>query len=322
MATQLIDSILLLFIVLGFGAVAGFFCERVGIINIAIDGQMIFGALMFTIFGMILNTSFPNIGGMLFLVPLLISVVISVFLSLLYGYIIIKVKADHVVVGTAINLVVAGLATFITRPLGSAISQGAVPKLSTKFLPEILVADGLFGETIIITIISIVILAITMIYISKSRFGLRFRAIGDNPNAVDAQGINVNKYKWMGMIISGAFAAIAGSIFMYGGPLMYPQSIFFEGNVAGLGFIALAIVIAGAWRLPFIAIAGLGFSIIIIIFSRLVSQNTEWKEVFGTHALKLTQSIPFILSLISLMIFSRKGVAPKALGKHFNKSLR
>lgn len=320
--SQTINSIMLLFIVLGFGAAAGYFCERVGIINIAIDGQMIFGALVFAIFGMILNQYLPNQSGLMFLVPLIIATFASILLSLLFGYLVIKLQANHVVVGTSINLILGGVATFLTRPLGSAISNGQIPKLEVTFLPEMPInGSGFFGETLIISIIAILILVFAMIYIYKSRFGLRFKAVGDNPNAVDAQGVNVNKYKWIAMIISGGFAAFAGSIFIYGGSSMYPQSSFFEGNVAGLGFLALAIVLAGIWRLPFITLAALAFAIITTVFNRTVAVDIA--EALGTvHTVKLTQAIPFIISLLALIAFSWKGVAPKALGKHFNKSSR
>ena len=116
------NTAFMLFVVLGLGSLAGYFCERVGIVNIAIDGQMIFGALNFSIFGMLFNNWLgEDLSGGIILVPILISVVISLLLSWIFGLLTIKLKADHVIAGTAINLVTAGLATFITVPLGSSL---------------------------------------------------------------------------------------------------------------------------------------------------------------------------------------------------------
>lgn len=323
-----LNTFLLLFVVLGFGAMAGYFCERVGIVNIAIDGQMIFGAFVFAIFGMLFNQAFPNVGGLLFLVPMLLSILCSVLLSWLFGLLVIKIKANHVISGTAINLVVAGIGTFITAPLGSAISNGTNPKLITSFAPQWRIQGELgessffFGETIFIFIIALVIIGIAMFVINKTRFGLRFKAVGDNPNAVDSQGLNVNKYKWIGILISGLFASSAGAIFLYGGSTMYPQSNYFEGNVAGLGFLALAIVVSGAWKIPFISIAAMIFAVLVAVFNQSAAIAPELITQIGTYSKYITKAIPFVVSLLMLGVFSWKSVAPKALGKHFDKSLR
>ncbi len=315
-----LNSAFMLFVVLGLGSLAGYFCERVGIVNIAIDGQMIFGALIFSIFGMIFNNAMGDLTGGFVLVPILISAVLSVILSWIFGLLTIKLKADHVVAGTAINLVVAGIATFITIPLGTAISNGLYPKLKVLFTPKWVIGEGLYGETIMIVAIALIFLAIAIFVMNKTRFGLRMKAIGDNPNAVNAQGIDVNKYKWFGMMISGVFASIAGSIFILGGPSMYPQSSYFEGNVAGLGFLCIAIVVSGAWKIPFMVISALVFAA-LMSGANILSTNQILKPA-GDYVKYAVNAIPFIASLIVLCIFSRRGFAPKALGKHFDKALR
>lgn len=327
-ASVLLNSVLLLFIVLGFGAVSGYFCERVGIVNIAIDGQMIFGAFTFSVFGMLLNQALPNTGGMLFIVPLLISLILSVILSWLFGILVIKIKSDHVISGTAINLVVAGLGTFITAPLGAAISGGAIPKLRATFPPQMAIngvfgdSSFFFGETIIIFVVGLLIIGFAIFMINKTRFGLRFKAVGDNPNAVDAQGLNVNKYKWIGVLISGLFASVAGSIFIYGGASMYPQSQYFDGNVGGLGFLALAIVVSGAWKIPLITASAFVFAALVAVFNQANTIFPDISSVLTEYSKYIMKAIPFVLSLVALGVFSWKGSAPKALGKHFDKSMR
>ncbi|MGL4948448.1 MAG: ABC transporter permease [Mycoplasma sp.] len=324
--SSLLNSAMLLFAVLGLGAMAGYFCERVGIINIAIDGQMIFGAFTFTTFGMLFQ-KIPGFDGILFVVPLLISMVLSVLLSWLFGILVIKIKSNHVISGTAINLVVGGVGTFITAPLGSAISGGDIPKLTAQFQPQWQIQGDLtsnsrfYGETILIFVVVILVIVAAMLIIKKTRFGLRFKAIGDNPNAVDSQGLNVNKYKWIGVLISGVFASAAGALFIYGGALMYPQSTYFEGNVAGLGFLSLAILVAGGWKIPLIGLCSLVFGGMVAFFSQATTILPEINEA-GQYIKYITFAIPYIVSLVVLGAFSWKGLPPKALGKHFDKSQR
>ncbi len=321
LSTSIINNLLLLSAVIGLGALGGYFCERVGIINIAIDGQMIFGAMWFSIFGLLFNKWFPNTGGMLFIVPLLLSVIVSPLLSLIFGLLTIKLKVNHIIAGTSINLVVAGLATFLTKPLGSAISNGKYPKLFTEFIPTMKIENSsLCGETIIIFILALLLIIILALIMKKTKFGLRFKAVGDNPNAVDAQGLNVIKLQWIGMMISGAISAIAGSLFIYGGITIGASSQYFEGNVLGMGFLSVAIVVSGGWKIPFMAIASLIFATLICVFQSTTILNDM--GIVNQYAVYIGKSIPFIFSLITLAIFSRKNTMPLFLGKNFDKEMR
>lgn len=320
-STSIINNLLLLCAVIGLGAIGGYFCERAGIVNIAIDGQMIFGAMWFSIFGMLFNQWFPNTGGLLFLVPLILTILVSPLLSLIFGWLTIKLKVNHIIAGTSVNLVVAGLATFLTKPLGSAISNGVRPKLITEFIPTMKLGEtSLFGETIIIFIIAILAVVFFALVMSKTKFGLRFKAVGDNPNAVDAQGLDVIKLQWTGMFISGAISSVAGALFIYGGIQIGAPSQYFEGNVLGMGFLSVAIVVSGGWRIPLMAIASLVFATLICVFQsstvlNLMNIKSEYLPYIG-------KSIPFIFSLITLAIFSRKNAAPLFLGKNFDKEMR
>lgn len=309
---QLFNSTLLLFSIIGLAALGGYFCERVGIINIAIDGQMIFGALIFSIFGQIF---YGLLGNGSFILPMILAVIVSGLLSSVFGFLVIKLKCNHVIAGTAINLVIAGLALFLTQPLGNAISGGEIPKLKPGYIPSHnLDLGGIRGETIIILVITLLIIGISWFVISKTKYGLRFKAVGDNPNAVDAQGLNVLKYQWLGVIFSGVATSLAGAIFMYAGSEAYPSSSYFEGNVAGLGYLALAIVVAGQWKIPLIAIASFGFALLVRVFQ----DSTILPEQYQ----KIGMAIPFIASLLALGFFSYKSSGPKFIGRHFDKSLR
>ncbi len=322
--SPLINNIFLLFAILGFASLAGYFCEQMGIVNIAIDGQMIFGALIYSIFGMIFNQALPDVGGMFFLIPLILSMIFSMLLSFIFGFLTIKLKTNHIIAGTAINLLVAGLAAFLTKPIGQAISSGLKSKIISYFSPTMQIAgSSLFGETIIILVISLAAMGLLWFLIARTRFGLRFKAVGNNPNAVDAQGLNVYKYQWIGMMISGALAAIAGSLFMYGGTEIGSSSQFFEGNVSGLGFLAVAIVVSGGWKISFIIGSTLIFSILNCVFqNQIILNKLGLVDQVGIYASYIGKAIPFAFSLVVLAAFSYKNVAPKFLGQNFDKSLR
>lgn len=315
--SSIINSSILLLCILSLSSLAGYFCNKVGIVNIALEGQMIFGALIFCIFAQVLQ---PVANGT-YILSMLLAVIFSVLLSWLFGFLIIKIKCDHTIASTAINLSVAGLATFLTGPLGSALSHGNFSKLNPNYSFEFHISGSLFADIFIILAIVAVIIFGLWFLIEKTRFGLRFKAVGDNPNAVDAQGLNVNKYKWIGMLIAGVLTALAGAIFSYGGSNVGGSSEF-NGNVAGLGFLALGIVVAGAWKIPFIIVASIIFAILVRLFEneKLVSKIFNDSTLNGLKY--VARAFPFILSLIALAIFSRKSVAPQALGIHFDKTSR
>lgn len=315
--SSILNSAILLLSILALASLAGYFCNRVGIVNIAIEGQMIFGALVFCIFAQILqplsNSTLP--------LSIIISLFASILLSWLYGFMVIKTKCDHTIAGTAVNLLMAGLATFLTSPLGSALSGGLYQKLTPNYAFELHISGSLFGDTFIVLFVVLLLIGALWFLISKTRFGLRFKAVGDNPNAVDAQGLDVNKYKWIGMIISGILAAFAGSIFAYGGSSV-GGTLQFDGGVAGLGFLALGIVVAGAWKIPLITIASAIFAILVRVFENenIISLIFNGQSINGLKY--VGKAIPFVLSLVALAIFSRKSVAPQALGMHFDKTAR
>ncbi len=292
--------------VLIFGSLSGYFSERVGIANIGINGQMIFGALMFSIFSEIF---YSRLGNESFVIPMLFSMILTLLMSTLFGFLTITLKANQIVAGTAINLLGAGLGTFLTEPLGQLISNGVHTKLQSDYLG----INGLGGSTFylstLLIFISVLIIATILLLMMKyTPFGLRLRAIGNNPNAVDAQGINVIKYQWIAISISGALAGLAGSMFMYnlGGQ--------FLGNVSGYGFLSLAILIAGSWRIPLLILISIGFAFLTKLFDQLtISKNVPRDVSF---------IIPYAITLVGMIAFSRWNVGPKNIGIPFDKAKR
>ncbi len=292
--------------ILIFGAISCYFSERVGIANISIEGQMIFAALSFVIFAELI---YPKLGDESFILPLIIGSIMTLLSSSIFAFLTINLKANQIVAGTAINIVFLGLATFLTEPLGPLLSNGVHTKLQSQYLSIMQFGESnIYLTSVLIFIFAIIIVCGVYLLIKRTPLGLRFRAIGNNPNAVDAQGINVIKYQWIALTISGGFAGLAGGIYMYtfGGT--------FSGNVNGYGFLALAILIAGSWRIPLLAIVAIGFSFLTRLFNQITISTS-----LDTDIAKI---IPFGITLLSLVVFSWYDVAPKNLGIPFDKTKR
>ncbi|MGL4647287.1 MAG: ABC transporter permease [Mycoplasmoidaceae bacterium] len=299
---------LLFSLVLGLGALSGYFSERVGIVNIGINGMMIFGALFYCIYGGLMNGSSvgdPEIGGNAgnwsFFIPMILAAASTILVGLLFGLATIKLHANHVVVGTAINLLGTSFGIFLTNSLGYSII--GAEELRNPYDPFLKIGDTvLFGSSILLFVLIGLGVLVLWFMMNYTRFGLRLKSIGENPYAADAQGINVNKYKWIGLIISSVLAGLAGAIFMY-------NTTSFRGDVDSLGFLSLAIMIAASWRIRLICL-------ISFVFALLVAISKQQIPDFSSDILLL---IPYAFSLVTLIVFSffKFGSAPKFAGKHF-----
>ena len=303
---NIINLAMLFAIVLVLGAMSGYFAERVGIANISIEGQMVFSALMFSIFA---EVFYSRLGNASFALPMVLAMICTLAMSSLFAFLTIHLKANQIVAGTAINMLGAGLATFLTEPLGPVLSNGAHTKLQSDYLGIDQFGDsGIFLTTILLFVAVLIIVGGLYVMMKYTPFGLRLRAIGNNPNAVDAQGISVIKYQWISLSISGLMAGLAGAIFMYnlGGA--------FAGNVSGYGFLALAILIAGSWRIPLLGIVALVFAFLTQLFKQLTITENIPKDVANI--------IPYAITLLGMVAFSKWNVAPKNIGIPFDKTKR
>ena len=304
MLSGILFSALIYMAVLIIASMSGLISEKVGIINIAINGFMIIGALMYGIFSNLLK-GWERQWTIVF--AIILAILTTGLFSLLHGVVTIMFKADHVVSGTAINLLAAGLALFLTPTLALEITKrkGDVFLLVYEF--DGISKSFLSPEAIIYAVIAVFIAASLAIYFKYTKTGLRHAAIGENPNAADSAAINVNRYKWVVVFFSGVLGGLAGVVAM-------SQINVFRGNVQGLGFIALAIMILGQWRISFITFTS-------FIFAFLWGYLARNKNIFGMPE-NFIKMVPFILSLVALLGLSKFKSAPQAVGQHFDKSRR
>lgn len=296
-------------------ALGALYCERSGIINIGLEGFMIVGSFAgaFTIVN--LQGKFPEGSNMHLWIGLLVAFIVGAIFSLLHAFASINLSANQVISGTAINMIAGSLTIFLARTItGSgniSIQMGFLP-FDVPILSKIpVIGPLLFTNTYATTWLVLGLVAISAFVLYKTSFGMRLRACGEHPQAAAAAGVNVYKMRYAGVIISGGLSALAGAIILvtYAGE--------FSGNVAGLGFLALAALIFGQWKPLGILGATMFFGFATTIAN--VSQLVPSLEAVPPVTLKI---FPYVVTLIALIIFSKSSQAPKAAGEPFDAGKR
>ncbi|BBH22251.1 ABC transporter permease [Paenibacillus baekrokdamisoli] len=296
-------------------ALGGLFSERSGIVNIGLEGLMVIGSFMgaFTIFK--LQAAWPQHQIAAIWIGLLAAIVAGILFSLLHAFASIHLSANQVISGTAINMIAGALTVFLSRNItGSGnirILKGFQP-FDVPILHKIpIIGDLLFTKSYPTTWLILAIVGISAFILKKTAFGLRLRSCGEYPQAAEAAGINVRKIRYIGVMISGAFAGLGGAI------LLVTIIGEFTGTVAGLGFLSLAALIFGQWRPLGILAATLFFGFASTIAN--VSQVIPSLAVFPPFILKV---FPYVVTLIALVLFSKTSQAPKAAGEVFDSGKR
>lgn len=293
----LIFSALRLSTPLIFAALGGLFSERSGVINIALEGLMLMGAFTAAVATYELHN--PNLG-------LLCGVVAGGALAVVYAVACIRFEADQVVAGMAINFLMIGLPALISGSVYD--SSGSTPQIDKAWqLPT------LFENRInVATIIVLVLVPIVWYVLYRTPFGLRLRAVGENPAAADAAGVNVTRLRYVAVVISGLLAAAGGAYLSIG-----QSSLFTRNMTAGRGFIALAALILAKWRPVPVLLACLFFG----FMEALTNQIQGVVKLPGGEEIpvQFIQMIPYVLTIIVLAGFIGLSRAPKALGTPYRK---
>lgn len=298
-------------------ALGGMFTERSGVINIALEGIMIMGGFCSIIF---INMMQNNLSGQILLILAIIVAMISgAAFSMLHAYAAINMKADQTISGTALNMLAPALSIFMARMIQpSGVQQIQFTNTfrieKVPLLGDIpLIGEMFFQNTYITTYFGVIILIISAVVLYKTKFGLRLRACGEHPQAADAVGVSVYKMRYIGVAISGMLAGLGGLIFVV------TTSTNFNANVAGYGFLALAVLIFGQWNPYRIAGAALFFG-----FMKTISAT--YSSIPWLNNLPITgyfyKMIPYIATLIVLVFSSKNSQAPKAEGIPYDQGAR
>ena len=342
--TFIIQQTLLFAVPLMIVALAGVFAERSGIINLALEGIMIFGAFIGVLFVNLMqnfdvftdaakNGDWLTLQG-LALLAMAAAALMGALFSLLLSFASVHLRADQTIGGTALNLMAPALVLFLIRILanqntlqmqtGGAASWFMIKK--STFGVDKSVNWGFFGETFLnkvylATYICIILFVVLSILLYKTRFGLRLRACGENPQAADSLGINVYKMRYAGTTISGALAGLGGFVYS-----LTTANCTANGDVAGFGFLALAVMIFGNWKPGNIAAASLLFGLFKCIAAAYSSLDINGDGIYMLKELGISshlyRMLPYIVTLAVLAFTSKKSRAPKAEGIPYDKGSR
>ncbi len=296
-------------------AIGGMFSEKSGVVNIALEGFMILGAFFGTLFINKFQDTFSGQG--LLICALLVAGLVGALFSLIHAFSAINLKSDQTISGTAINLFAPAFAIYFARIFQNVQQIQFTDTFRIKevslFSKIPFIGDIFFKNVYITTYIGLIIVIISYIIITKTKFGLRLRACGEHPQAGASVGINVYFIRYTSVIISGFLAGIGGLIFII------PTSTNFNGSVSGYGFLAIAVLIFGQWKTFRILIASFFFGIM-----KTLSNSYSIVPFLKTLPIsnEIYKMIPYIATLIVLIFLSKKSQAPKALGIPYDQSKR
>ncbi len=301
----LIQYTLLFASVLMLVALGGCFSEHSGVINIGLEGIMVFGSLGGALALRYLPDGSPAV--LIILASVLAAMAAGILYSMLLAVAAINFKADQTLVGTAMNLMGVAAATVLVKALNTAANPNN-PSATIAYgsaRKSFLIAEGM--EFSWLTLLAVILLVLAWFVLYKTKFGLRLQACGEHPQAAASVGINVYRMRYAGVMISGALGGLGGLVYITAAVSEWK----FENGVAGFGFLALAVMIFGAWK-PFrIAMAALLFG----LFRSLSNVYTGFPFL---EQLNLPSTVynmmPYIISLIVLILFSKNSAAPKAEG--------
>ena len=291
-------------------ALAGVLAERSGVIDLGLEGKMLFAAFAAAAIGTVAGSTFA---------ALLAACGVAVMMSWLHGFATVSHRGDQVVSGMALNIIAYGLTAVLaiawfqqggqTPPLGDDVRLRPMwPEASETLGPVF--GEGLFAHNALVYVALLLVAAVSFL-LYRTRLGLRLRAVGENPNMVDAAGLSVIRLRYLALTLNGVLCGLAGAY------LVLAQSAAFSPNMtAGRGYMALAAMIFGRWK-PVPALAAcLLFGFLDTIAVRL--QGVKLPHV-GELPVQAIQALPYLFTVVLLGAFIGRNVAPAALGRPYVK---
>ena len=291
-----------------FAALGGMFSERSGVVNIALEGIILFGAMAAAITAQLIEAPYlrENPSAVVPHAPwlgVLAAMVLGAVVAWVHAVVSIRYKADQIISGTAINLMAIGIPAVILSGL-YANTATSDPIRNRLPLWKLFGIDGLAFSPLVY--LAFLLVPVAWFVLFRTPFGLRLRSVGEHPAAADSLGIDVQRMRYVGVMLSGVLAGLGGAYLSIGN-----LNQFISEMSGGRGFIALAALIFGKWH----PLGVLGATLLFGAF-----QATE--VLLGGGKLlppTLVQSLPFILTMLVLAGFVGRSVAPKAIGKPFEK---
>lgn len=279
-------------------ALGGLMSERSGVINIALEGKMLAGAFTAAAVTHAAEVKL-GLGGASPWLGLLAGMCAGLLIAAIFAVVCIRFKADQVVTGTAINILMIGVPGFLSGAF--FLSSGSTPQIPREHL---------IPWTPIV--IAFALVPITWYVLYRTPFGLRLRSVGENPGAADAAGVNVEKMRYAGVLLAGVLAGIGGAYLSIG-----QSSLFTRNMTSGRGFIALAALIFGKWRPVQTMLACLlfGFTEAVSIQMQGVVKLPSGEDI----PVQFIQMVPYVLTIVVLAGFIGSSRPPRSLGIPYQK---
>jgi simple sugar transport system permease protein len=286
-----------------YGALAGVIGERGGVVNIAIEGQLLLGAFTAVILSSLTHSPFVGLIG---------AAIGGVLVAFVLAAFAIRYLVDQIIVGVVLNVLVSGLTGFLYGALLSPNeallnTASSFPRWPVPLLADIPVIGPVFFNQTFIVYLMYVVVAVVAWGLYRTRWGLRLRAVGEHPKAADTVGIKVNPTRFWNVLLAGAIAGIGGAYFTL---VSVPQ--FTKDMTAGLGFIALAAVIFGGWDPIKATLAALLFGFATNLQNLLTVLKTPIPSEFMLM-------LPYVVTILAVAGFAGKITAPAADGKPYIK---
>jgi simple sugar transport system permease protein len=290
---------------LTFAAIGGMFSERSGVVNIGLEGDMLMGAF-FAFWGADVTGSWQ--------LGLLIGVAAGGALALLHAFFCIHLRADQIVIGTAVNFLALGLTGYLFIDIygdqGTPTDVPGIPDVHIAWLEDHLGFLGAtFGSLNLMIWLSFVVVILSYFVMFRTTVGLRIRSVGEHPRAAETVGISVYRIRYACVITSGALAALGGAYLS-----LSDVHLFDENLTGGRGFIALAALIFGNWR-PFGAFA----ACLLFGFSSALADRLDVYFVEGSQQPLIFNALPYVLTIIAVAGVVGRSTPPAAVGRPYVK---
>jgi simple sugar transport system permease protein len=295
---------------LTFAAIGGLFCERSGVINVALEGMLLTGAF-FGVWGAIWAHGWA--GGFAWVVGLICAALAGMAMAAIHAVWAIHFKVDQIISGTALNFLALGITGYIfIDQYGDSGTPGnitdyGIPNVHIGFLRDWYFVGPILGQLNLMIWLSFALLVGTYIFVFRTPYGLRLRSVGEHPRAADTVGISVYKVRYIAVISSGAIAAMGGAYLSLG----FVHS-FNENMTAGTGFIGLAALVFGKWR-PF---PTWGATLLFGFSSALADRLPD---AYGNQWGTLFQALPYVLTLVAVAGVIGRSIGPAAAGRPYEK---
>lgn len=301
-------------------AIGGIYSEKSGVTNLALEGLQGMGAFIGAFVAVLAAGYFGSNSQVPYYLAIVSAMAGGMLYSLLYGLLCIRLKANQIIGGVVINILAMSLTAFFTKLLNrlvfGAASEKFVLGVSARFtiplLSGIPVIGAAFKDVYPFEILILLIAVVAWYVLYKTRYGMNLRACGDNPHAVDAAGENVTRIRLIAVLVSGALSGLAGISFAYSISANFSSNIY-----VGYGYLAIAAMIFGNWKI----LPTLG-SCLLFGFARSGGYYLVQKMQMPSSYSDLAMTLPYIVTMLLLIFFSKYNRAPRALGEIYDKGKR